>query len=610
MVPGAVVSGIAGIVLPAGRSVDERLLRRMAASMAYRGPDGHRTWSAGRVGFAHALLQTSDLPPAPQPATLDGRVWITADARVDGRADLVRKLEAAGRTDVPASDDARLILHAYHVWGEHCVDQLLGDFAFAIWDGRSRRLFCARDHLGVKPFYYAEIAGGIVFSNTLDCVRRHPGVSDDLNELAVADFLLFGFNRDTAATTFAGVRRLPPAHALSAGAGTVRVRRYWSLPTDGRIRFRQSRDYIDRFTDLLRMAVGDRIRASKLAIWLSGGMDSTAIAATAHQLLSARGAPFDLRAHTVVFDRLIPDQERRYAAMAARAIGISTRYLTADDARPFDGWNDAGSETAEPSPNPFLALRRQQFREVAAGCRIALSGEGGDEVLCRSYLLDLLGNMPLPEVGADLARSLLLHRRRPAGGVRARLEAWRRGASPRVEPPDWLNPDLVSRLDLQRRLEQARTRPATGAHPLRPEAHRRLSSPLVPSYLERYDPGVSRVPLEHRWPFLDVRLVSYLLAIPPLPWFIDKRLLRLAMRGSLPDVLLRRSKTTLAGDPLRAHLRNTDCAWLNHFEATPQLSRFVNRYAIPPVASAGRDPWVDLRPMCLNYWLSRYRLSR
>ncbi|MGH9219933.1 MAG: asparagine synthetase B family protein, partial [Vicinamibacterales bacterium] len=298
------MSGIAGIVLPAGRAVDVQMLRRMAASMTSRGPDGSDIWIDDSIGFAHTLLRTTDPAPGMQPATLDGRVWITADARVDGRADLVRKLEAAGRTAVSPSDDARLILHAYHAWGEHCVDHLLGDFAFAIWDGRSRRLFCARDHFGVKPFFYAEIAGGIVFSNTLDCVRLHPDVGGALNELSIADFLLFGFNHDTSATAFARIRRLPPAHALSGAADAPRVGRYWALPADGRLRYRRSADYVEHFRELLRAAVDDRIRVSGPAIWMSGGLDSTAIAVTAQRLLTARGAASHLRAFTVVYESL------------------------------------------------------------------------------------------------------------------------------------------------------------------------------------------------------------------------------------------------------------------------------------------------------------------
>ena len=601
------MSGIAGILVPAGRSVDVRLLRRMAASMSYRGPDGHHTWIAGPVGFAHVLLRTSDLPPGPQPATLEGRVWITADARIDGQADLIKKLEAAGRTNVPAcDDDARLILHAYHAWGERCVEHLLGDFAFAIWDGRSQRLFCARDHFGVKPFYYAHVEGGVVFSNTLDCVRLHPAVGDALNELSVADFLLFGCHHDPTATTFARIRRLAPAHAISHERGTA-VRRYWALPDGGRIRYRKPADYIGHFKALLRAAVEDRIRDSRPAVWMSGGMDSTAIAATAQQVLNARGAPFHLRAYTVVYESLFDDEERRYAEIAARAIGACARYLPADDGLPFDGWDGNGPETPEPSGDPYSSLYARQLREVAAASRVALSGDGGDEVFWRSYVVDLVGKVPPLQLAADLARSVLLHRRRPAAGIRARLDEWRGRPSPQPSMPVWLNADFVATHKLQQRFEQAEARSAIGTHALRPEAYRRLTSPFLLSYLEGLDPGTTRVPLEHRWPFLDLRLVDYLLAIPPLPWCIDKRLLRVAMQSTLPESVLGRAKAPLGDDPLRVHLRRGDWSRLDRFVAEPQLPRFVNVSAIPSAASmaAGQNLWQDVRPLCLNYWLSR-----
>ncbi len=600
------MSGIAGIVVPPGRSVDEPLLRRMAALMTYRAPDGQHTWASGPVGFAHALLSTNDSIPTAQPHTLDGQVWITADARLDGRAGLVRKLVAAGCLDAPLNDDARLILHAYETWGEHCVDHLIGDFAFAIWDARSRRVFCARDQFGVKPFYYAEVDGGIVFSNTLDCVRLHPAVGDALDESAVADFLLFGCHHDFSATTFAHIRRLAPAHVMTSAGGRPAVRRYWDLPVDGRLRYRRSADYVDHFNELLRDAVDDRIRDSRPAIWMSGGLDSTAIAATAHQVLTQRGTPFHLRAYTVVYESLFKDEERRYAEIAARAIGISTRWLPADDGLPFDGF-ERGIETPEPIDDPYHALRTRQLHTVAEGSRVALLGDGGDEIFWRPYVLDLVGKMPVYELATDVARGLFLHRRRPAAGIRAKLEQWLRSGPPQAAMPGWLDADFATRCDLRQRFAQAGARSSVTTHPLRPEAHRRLSSTLLHSFLEGHDPGITRVPLEHRWPFLDVRLVSYLLAIPPVPWCVDKRLPRLALRGSLPKVLLQRSKSPLAGDPLRAHLQTADMSWIERVEIAPQLSRFVNRQALPSAASAAaaQDPWAHLRPLCLNYWLLR-----
>ena len=209
------MSGICGIVNLDGAPVDRQLLQKMTALIAFRGPDAQNVWVDGRVGFGHTMLHTTlESEREQQPCSLDGNVWITADARIDGRTELKRTLEAQGRTELPNATDVELILHAYHAWGEDCVKYLIGDFAFAIWDSRQQRLFCARDHFGVKPFFYALMGQCLIFSNTLNCLRGHPAVSDSLNDLAVADFLLFEMNQDPGTTVFADIQRLPPAQRL------------------------------------------------------------------------------------------------------------------------------------------------------------------------------------------------------------------------------------------------------------------------------------------------------------------------------------------------------------------------------------------------------------
>lgn len=600
------MSGIAGIITPAGCPVDEQLLRRMAASIRGRGPDGEHLWKSGRAGLAHTLLQTRAESGAQQPCSIDGDVWITADARIDGRADLVRALQAAGAANISSADDARLILHAYDEWGERCVEHLIGDFAFAIWDGRRETLFCARDHFGIKPFYYAEIDGAFIFSNTLDCVRLHPGFEDELNELSIADFLLFGFHQDTTATAFANAHRLPAGHALSRTTAECRVRRYWTLPIDRQVRYRRSREYVEHFTALFREAVADRIDGNGSSIWLSGGVDSAAIAVTASEVAASRAAPFALTAHTVVYNTLIADDERRYAAFAGQAAGITPRYWSADDALPFDGWKETRLRTPEPIDDPYFAYAMRQLHAMRDSGSTTLAGDGGDELLWRSYAIDLVGKVPIRQLALDVARCVFVHRRRPAVGARAKLESWR-NRHPAPALPGWLNADLIERWKLRERISDGASKAATPFHPLRPEAYRRLSSPAWPAYLESADPGVTGVAVEHRWPFLDLRLVNYVLALPPLPWCVDKQLLRLAMRESLPVPLLRRKKSPLADEPLRIQLQAHDWSWVDRFEASPQLARFVDRAAIPPVArlAAGHNPWSDLRPFCLNYWLSR-----
>src|SRR5262249_48512898 len=181
------MSGIVGILHLDGAPVDRGLLRRMTDFMKFRGPDEQRIWVDGNVGFGHTLLRTTfESEHEHQPFSLDGKTWIVADARVDTQTELIAKLKAHGEDVKRGVPDVELLLRSYRVWGEDCVHHLRGDFAFAVWDAPQRRLFCARDHLGVKPFFYADLGTAIIFSNTLDCVRQHPEVSDRLNDLAIA----------------------------------------------------------------------------------------------------------------------------------------------------------------------------------------------------------------------------------------------------------------------------------------------------------------------------------------------------------------------------------------------------------------------------------------
>ena len=196
--------------------VDREWLEEAAGFLEFRGPDARQVWADGAVGMGHTLLRTTrESERERQPCTLDGQVWIAADARVDGRAELIGKLESAGRRVVREATDPELILHAYAVWREKSLEHLIGDFAFILWDGPRRLLFCARDQFGVKPFYYAEAGRSLLCSNTLNCLRRHPGIGDELNDLAIADFLIFDRNQDSGETCFAASGGSRPAHFLA-----------------------------------------------------------------------------------------------------------------------------------------------------------------------------------------------------------------------------------------------------------------------------------------------------------------------------------------------------------------------------------------------------------
>ena len=180
------MSAVVGIFYLDERPVAASELNEMLESLAHRGPDGSGAWREGATGLGHRMLWTTPeslherLPLADQ----TGKLAITADARIDNRQELIHLLGVADRPAEPISD-SQLILAAYEKWGEQCVERLLGDFAFAIWDGRRQSLFCARDPLGVKHFYYYYSPGrAFVFASELKALLRLPFVPRRLNELA------------------------------------------------------------------------------------------------------------------------------------------------------------------------------------------------------------------------------------------------------------------------------------------------------------------------------------------------------------------------------------------------------------------------------------------
>jgi len=603
------MSGIAGIYRLDGRPVDLALLTRMTEFMAYRGPDAQETWADGSVGFGHTMLRTTEESLTErQPCSLDGQIWITADARVDAQQDLVAELEARGRRKVKEATDAELIFHAYHVWGEDCVEHLMGDFAFAIWDGAQRQLFCARDHFGIKPFYYAAVDGALVFSNTLNCLRMHPAVSDRLNDLAVADFLLFSFNQEPGTTTFADIQRLPPAHCLTWSRQSHHLKRYWQIPVEEPIRLKRQRDYVEHFLALLRLAVADRLRTNCVGVCMSGGLDSTGLAAVARELLSCRYSTFDLRAYTVVYNRLIPDEERYYAGLAAAALDIPIQYLVADDYSLYERWDRPEMRRPEPDRSPLSVVSMDLLQQISVHSRVAFYGEGLDNLLYyewRPYISQLLGQKRLGRLVADLWYFMSSQRRLPF---------WRRitnrwhavPSNQRLLPayPVWIHPEFAARLRLRERWEQVH-RASPVVHPVRPKAYNSLGRLNWQLFFERYDPGITMMPVEMRHPYMDLRLVRYLLAVPPLPWCVNKYLPRTAFCGILPEPVRRRRKSSLMGNPVLELWREAATALLVNFHPRPELAQYVVAEAIQ-----GPDEMeVNLRPHSLNLWLQYSMLT-
>jgi asparagine synthase (glutamine-hydrolysing) len=619
------MSGIAGVLHRNGAPAERGLLQAMAQFLSFRGPDARDVWTSGSVGLAHTMLRTTrESLNERQPATLDGRFTITADVRLDARDDLREKIEKAGAKITRVVTDPELILHAYSLWAEECVHHLRGDFAFALWDARRQLLFCARDHFGIKPFYYANFPRQFLFSNTLDCLRAHPDVSTALNHAAIADFLLFGLNCDAGTTTYRDIRRLPPAHTLTVAPDSLWVRRYWSPPADGRIRYRRGDEYVEHFQLLLQQAVSDRLRADRAGIFLSGGLDSGAVAATAREVSRNSASPqkdpdpsipsVDLRAYTVAYETLLADPETSYARSTAQFLRIPVRVLPADSLRPFARGEDSGVSYPEPVDDPLFAGLFEEFRVISRDCRVILSGEGNDNLMhfeMWPHLRDLLRNGRWLAAFSD-AFSYLQVRRFPWRGLLHRTKAFF-GTDPYAPVfPRWFAPAFARRMNLEARWKECSHLSGPFVHPLLPKAHASLALPHWSYLFEQEEPGVTRLPVEVRYPFLDLRIVNFLLALPPFPYLFEKMILREAMIGRLPEKVRTRPKTPLGVDPLALALGRYGAEGLDGIEFDDEIRQFVDPSALEPLAdfTEGEALSVRFRPLCLNFWLQSVRRTR
>jgi asparagine synthase (glutamine-hydrolysing) len=547
--------------------------------MAFRGPDGQDVWHDESAALGCAAFRTvDDQVDRRQPFTLDGDLWITADVRLAGRRDLITRLQHEHVGISEKTDDAELVLRAYERWGDRCLEHLLGDFAFAIWDARSRRLFCARDHFGVAQFYYALAGSHLLFSNTLECLLLDRRISDELNETAIADCVLFRMNMDPAETTFAAIHRLPPAHTLTWADGRVTLQRYWDIPPwTGFLHYPKAEDYVERFRELFTTAVTDRLRTTRVSVQLSGGLDSTSVAVTARRVLASAGRPFLLRAQTTVLDGLMPHEEGRFAAQVAETAGFPIEELRAID---YPNENPAHTPellTPEPTYYRWTGLEYDLVRRAASHGALALTGHGGDAALMfmPSYSIEWIRRGEVKRMAAAVWHHVRLFRRPP---ILFRKAAWRHLRSKRdvtVEVPDWLEPAFVRRVGLEDRSQTLLRRSHEEI-----ETSGMARSPFWSHIFACADGGFTRLPLKYAHPFFDRRLVTFLLALPPVPWFPRKALLRDAMRGDLPEAVLQRRKTPLSQGFTQAlaRQRGLDAAAQSLLTSVPGLNRFIVRH--------------------------------
>ncbi len=387
------MAGIAGIYSADGRPVDAGELQQMAGALAHRAPDGTSYWRSGPVGFAHLQFCTTpeslhEQQPLLAPGTETCLVW---DGRLDNREELSEAIVSRGGRSVDDTDPG-LILSAYLVWGEECAERLVGDFALVIWDGRRRLLWCARDYLGVRPFYYFWDGKTFLFASEIRALLTHPRVSLKINEGMVAEYLV---NNITSCedTFYSDIHRLPPASSLkiSGPSNGLRIERYWK-PDLSAISYQTDGEYAEHFFRLLEQSVRCCMRSCvPWATELSGGLDSSTVSVTAQGLLDRSGS--GQRVSTLsLAEPGKPWDESEYIHEISRFAGLrsecfSAYYADLDYYQRCAAWSR--DFPGYPNGNAMYMTLYEAMQQN--GVKVLITGQGGNQLLEGNppHLLDL-----------------------------------------------------------------------------------------------------------------------------------------------------------------------------------------------------------------------------
>ena len=544
------MSGIAALLAGAGGAADARTLRSMLAALALRGRDAEGMWVSGPVALGHrAFWTTPEARTEDQPwRDAAAGLCVTLDGRIDNRDEL--RAELAARGFLPRADhDAELVLRAYECWGEEFPRELAGDFAVAVWDDNRRRLVCARDPLGVKPLYYSAVGTFLRVASEPQAILADPTVSRAVNEGMVAE-MLAGYLVSREETLWAGLRRVPPAHALTADARGVRLVRYWPPDSIPAIGHGSDAEYAQHFRALLKTAVRGRLRAEgPVASHLSGGVDSSSVVTLAQGLLQSGSPSVPLETFTQTFPAL-PRDERAFAEEVAGGSGVKWHAVLPE--APGPEYYEAQARRYLDFPDyPNGAAGNFAINRLAAsgGCRVMLTGVWGNAFLegSTAHLADSLRRGRLVEAVRRARSDLpLLHETGLVsalfdGGVLPLVPAWiRRSLSPVVRRgivPAFVPAAFARRAGLRDRLRAREWTPRSATFAQRGVYASALSAWNIHAG-EITERGAMLEGIEERHPFADRRLVEFCLALPEAQrWRAAtlKVVLRESMRGLLPE---------------------------------------------------------------------------
>jgi asparagine synthase (glutamine-hydrolysing) len=586
------MSGILGLFYLDRRPVHAVQLGLMAAAIAHRGRDDGGLWCEGYIGLGHQMLRTTPESFHEILPRWDASVQfaITADVRLDNRGELIGRLGLQHYVSHTLTD-SQILIAAYQRWKDTCPEYLLGDFAFAIWDKPNQTLFCARDHFGVKPFYFYQSARTFAFASEIKALLALKEVPVQLNETKIADYLTATVN-DSRNTSYQNIWRLPPAHTLRLSAGQAPLeRRYWQLDATQEIFHRSEADYAQEYRHHFLEAVRCRMRSpAPVGAHLSGGLDSSSVACSARYLsLQGNQGPIHTFSHTypdvpesdesAFIDKVLAqghfihhnirgdvlgaltEWENLFSAVDEALIGnayfnwIINRAAAEKGVRVlmsgFDGDTVVGhglnylTECAQALQWQTVIQEATQFVQRYERPEATVSG------LVRLHSLPTLKNLArsrrwwsFAQAVQQLSAAVQVSQRRlwfefgfkEMDGVR-HLRQWkqRRNSAAVANPYPFANPAFLERLNYHQR-RQALQPSLPPPQSEREFQWRTLTSALMAIPLEIVDGLSATHGVETRHPFLDKRLVEYCLALPASQK-LRQGWSRAVMRQGMADIL-------------------------------------------------------------------------
>ena len=632
------MSGIFGIIRVPGALVADVELDSMADALKHRGPDGVRRISMKNAGLGHCMLQCTPesageiLPLQDEASGLS----ITADARIDNREQLMDEFGIrSGRGRRTA--DSELILRAYRRWGDACVDYLLGDFAFAVWDERAQALFVARDQMGCKPLYFYCKDDVFVFASSAVAVARVSSLKTGLNEARVFDYLvreLEGVN--TSCSWYNEVNRLAPAHCGYFRDGRLSQRAYWTLQPADLSHLNTDADYLAAFTDVYRESVRCRLRSPTTpASMLSGGLDSSTVVALARELQIAAGGPALRTFSAVSAPGEACPETRSIEAILAQG-NLEPSCLSPESVDHFaDDLDRVVGSLEDPFDGSWTLLALMSLAAAGAGGNVLLTGLDGEYAVGAptNYIVLLLRRRQWRRAwseaqgfsrhyyrGAYSPRVLYMYALRacllPSAlrKVRSKVNAHRRYSH--LLATHGISLDFASRVQAAQRVREYDGRNSSGGHLTLPAWHRHaVASPDLTVAIERYERLGSYFGLEMRHPLLDVRLLSFAAALPLEQRVRDgwsKFMLRRLANEKLPQSVAWREGWEQLGWVFTARQAEQSLAEkrlplesVNELLA-PYLRKSPGAHCQAAVAS-GEDPATSLLELwgqyCLSNWL-------